>query len=206
MSPLPDIVSPERPSAPLSCVPPAVAVLCLLSHPAPSAVVSSSSVANPTESAPLHPALLSALSPLLPPPPRYSSTAPAFLTCWCPCPCPLLAWVIVAVVSSVVLVFAPGLPLVLPSPFLFLHPAPAPSPPSSLGLLQPLAPPQAPLPSAPAADITRKDKYFGNQMGGVEARWLVAGESAPCRKFPERPLTVVGDDISRPRFLHQPQQ
>ena len=44
-----------------------------------------------------------------------------------------------------------------------------PHPPPSLGLLQPLAPPRAPLPPAPAADITRKDKDVGYWTGGGEA-------------------------------------
>ena len=78
-------------------------------------------------------------------------------------------------------------------------------PPPSLGLLWPLAPPRAPLPPAPATNIARKDKYVGDGAGGVEARWSLAGGSAPHWKCPRRTLAVVGDGISCPRFLHHPQ-
>ena len=80
MLPLPAIASPERPSAPLSRVPPAVAVRVLPSHPAPSAVVVSSSVAAPSDSLPLHQALLYELSPLDPPLARYSPPALSLIT------------------------------------------------------------------------------------------------------------------------------
>ena len=66
------IASPKRPSAPLSSVPPAVAVYGLPSHPPSSSVIASSPVAKPSESSPLHPALSSALS-LSPPPPALST-------------------------------------------------------------------------------------------------------------------------------------
>ena len=59
---------------------------------------------------------------------------------------------------------------------------------------------------AAAANITRRDEDAGNLTGGVVACWSVAGGSAPCRKCPSRPLFVVRDGISRPQFLHCPQQ
>ena len=76
----------------------------------------------------------------------------------------------------------------------------------SLGILRPLAPPCAPLPPAPAADIARKDKNVGDRTGRGEARWLVAGGSAPHRKCPSGPLAVVRDGISCPLFLHWTQK
>ena len=92
----------------------------------------------------------------------------------------------------------------------FSVPVPPPcsgaSPPPSIRLLRPLAPPRAPLPPAPAADIGCKDEDVGDRTGGVVACWSVAGGSAPHRKIPSRPLAVVGDRISFPRFFHRPQQ
>ena len=88
------------------------------------------------------------------------------------------------------------------------------SPPSLSGASPPflpwasasLAPPYAPLLQAPAADIARRDEDVGDRTGGVMARWLVAGRSAPRGKSPRRPLPVVGDGISLPWFLHRTQQ
>ena len=207
MSAPPAIASPKCLSAPLSRVPPSGAVRGLPSHPTPSAVITSSSVSNPNVSAPLLLELLSALSPSAPPLARYSSPAQTLLTWW-PCSRLPLALDVVAVVAAVavVLISAPGSLLVLPSLFLFLPDALAPPPPPSLRLLWPLALPRAPLLLAPAADIARKDEYVGDWTCGVEARWLVASGSASHRKLPSRPLSVVGDGIIRPRFLHLPQQ
>ena len=91
-----------------------------------------------------------------------------------------------------------------------LHPSlsspPAPPLPTSLVALRPLALVHAPLPPAPAADIALRDEDVGNRTGGVVARWLLVGESAPIGKWPSRPRIVVGDGKSRPRFLNLPQQ
>ena len=101
------------------------------------------------------------------------------------------------------------LSLLLLSP---LHPSllspPAPPLPTSLVALQPLAPAHALLPPAPApaADIARRDEDVGDWTGGVVARRSLAGGSAPLGKWPRRPCVVVGDSISRPQFLHLPQQ
>ena len=95
-------------------------------------------------------------------------------------------------------------------PLSLIHPSlsspPAPPLPASLVDLRPLAPAHVPLPPAPAADIALRDKDFGDRTGGVVARRLLAGGSAPLGKWPIRTCVVVGDDISRPRFLHFPQQ
>ena len=90
--------------------------------------------------------------------------------------------------------------------FLVFPPSLALPPLTSLWLLRPLAPPYAPLPPTLAADIARKDKYVGDRAGGVVACWLVAGGSVPSGKRLSKPLAIVGDGISRPRFLHRPQQ
>ena len=98
----------------------------------------------------------------------------------------------------------PALLCVAPPPSLVLPPSPLTPPPLSLGLLCPPALPHASSPPALAANIARRDKDVGNPMGGGEARWSTAGGSALRGKFPSRPLAVVGDGISRPPFLHQP--
>ena len=149
------------------------------------------------------------LRSLLQPLPSSSTPppAPTFLAWW-PFPRlpPARAVVTIVADAAAVLVSAPRSPLVLPSLFPFLPPPPAPLPPPSLRLLRPLAPPRAPLPPSPAADIARKDKDVGDRTGGGDAIWSVAGGSAPRSKCTSRPLAVVGDGISRPRFLHRPQQ
>ena len=89
-------------------------------------------------------------------------------------------------------------------PSLILPPCFSTPTPLSLGLLFLPAPPCAPPPSSPAADIACKEKYVDNRTGRGETRWLVAGGSAPCGKCPNSPLGVVGDAISRPLFLHRP--
>ena len=66
--------------------------------------------------------------------------------------------------------------------------------------------PLALLPLAPAANIARKGEYVGNRTVGVVAHGSVAVGSAPCGKIPSGPRVVVGDRISRPLFLHLPQQ
>ena len=43
------------------------------------------------------------------------------------------------------------------------------------------------------------------QAGG-EAHWPTAGESAPRGKCPSWPITMIGDIISHPLFLHYPQK
>ena len=60
--------------------------------------------------------------------------------------------------------------IVARSPLSVPFPPPCPhSPPPPLRLLRLLAPPRAPLPPDLAANIVRKDKYVGDQTGGVEA-------------------------------------
>ena len=80
MSPMPDIASSERPSAPLNHIPRAVAVHSLPFHPDSSAVITPSLVAMPSDSLPLYLALLTALSPLAFPLARYPPPAPLLLT------------------------------------------------------------------------------------------------------------------------------
>ena len=81
-----------------------------------------------------------------------------------------------------------------------------PPPPLSLGLLCLHTPPLALPTSALAADIARKEKDFGDRMGRGEELWSAAGGSLSRGNFPNRPLTIVGYGISRPLFLHRPQQ
>ena len=126
MSPLLVATSPDSLPAPLSCVPPSFALCVLLSHPSPYVVVASASVADPSDSAPLHSALLSALSSLSAPPTWYSPHDPGLFTWWCSCKCPLRTWTVFAAVTSIIHVLTPGSPLVLPSLSLFLSPNPAP--------------------------------------------------------------------------------
>ena len=124
----------------------------------------------------------------------------SLLTCFCPRLMHYLsdvllpsAFVILLPVSASLrgqLVVSPILPL-----------SPALLPPSSLGPLRRLALPHAPRPLSLAAAITRREKYVGDQTGGVVARWSVADISAPRGKIPSRSLAVVGDGISRLRFL-----
>ena len=205
------IASPGSSPAPLSCFPHAVAVRISLSHPGPPAVVASSSVADPSDLGPLHSELLSLISswpaPLAQYPPSFSVAAylivalflaPSSARLFCrrlpPCSrCPRLHPRLSA---------RQPCSIPVPPPFSGAPPPPLPS----LGLLRPLAPPRgAPSPGL-TINISRKDKYVSNQTGGVVAHWSVAGGSAPRGKIPSRPLSVVGDGMSRPRFLHRPQQ
>ena len=71
--------------------------------------------------------------------------------------------------------------------------------------MQPLACPACPS-QDPSTYIAFKDEDVGNQTGGVVARKSVLGGSVPHRKIPNRPLNIVGEGISRPQFLHWPQQ
>ena len=96
--------------------------------------------------------------------------------------------------------------LIVYRPSLCLPPAPLPPPPPSRGLLRPPAPPLAPPPPVLSTHIARKDEDVGNRTGGVETCWSDAGGSTPHGKCPNSPLVVVGDSISRPLFLHRPQQ
>ena len=80
MLPPPTITSPDSPPAELSCVPPAVTIRVALCHPAPSAVVTSASIADPSDSTPLHSELSSAFSSSSAPSARY------------PSPCSLVAY------------------------------------------------------------------------------------------------------------------
>ena len=106
--------------------------------------------------------------------------------------------VTVVLVASVYPCSASTVLRVINRPSLNLPPDYLPSPPPSLGLLHPPAPPLAPPLLALAANIARKEKYFGDRTGRGEACWLVAGGYAPCGNFPNRPLTVVGERISPP--------
>ena len=186
-----------------------VAVRILLTSPAPPAVLASSSDTNSSVSFPLHLALSAALSSVPVPPTRYFPPAPSSCV---PtggsaviCILPLAVVAVVSVASAVPLAaltltrFSPLMSLVLP-------PAPLPPHPLPLGLLCLPAPPRAPPPPDPAANISRKDKDIGDYTGGGEARWPTAGRSALGGKFPRRPLSVVGYGISRPLLLHPPQQ
>ena len=76
--------------------------------------------------------------------------------------------------------------------------------PSSRGPLRLFAPPPVLLPPSLAANIACRDKYVGNQTGGVVVRRLVAGIYAPRGKIHSRPRVVVQDGISRFLFLHLP--
>ena len=207
MSPPPALAPLYTAPAPLSCVPHDVTVSVSLLSPAPPAVISSSSLYNSAKSSalpPLCPSLASSLSswPSLS---RRSSPPLFLLTCLCPClprsvsavapPC--------AVVAPLLVSASPHGHLIVS---LFLTPYLAMLLPSSLGPLQLLAPPSAPLPPTPDTNIARGDKDLGDRKGRVVARWSVAGGSVPHGKSPIRPLTVVGDGKSRPRFLHRPQQ
>ena len=83
---------------------------------------------------------------------------------------------------------------------------PSPPLPTSPGPLRPLAPHHALQPPALAADIARRDENVGDQTGGVVAHWSLLGGSAHHGKCPRSPCALVGDGISRPLFLHLPQQ
>ena len=145
-------------------------------------VSASSSVADPSVSSPLHSVLSSALSSRSVPSTQYFPADLLLLTCVSPVTFRLtLARAAVVSVTAVFLLSAPNSLRVSPPPSLFLPPVPTPPHPPSLGILRPPAPPPALPPPALAADIARKDKDFGNQTSGGEARWLVAGEQAPHR-------------------------
>ena len=121
-----------------------------------------------------------------------------------PQPPPLLPLSIGAVVavSPVIPIASPAVLCFAPLPSLDPPPSNLPSPLPSLRLLHPPAPPLAPPPIYPAADIACKDEYTGNRTGRGEACWLTADGSAPHRKGPSRPLYVVEDGINRSLFLH----
>ena len=143
--------------------------------PPPPTVVASSSVVNPSDSAPLHSALLSALS-YGPPPLR--STPPLLRCClsdYVAFPGPILRGPVPLSSSSSQPSSLSLPPTYLLSPLFCSHSFSLiriPSPPPPLGLLRPLAPPRAPLPLAPAADIVRRDKYVGDSTGEVVARCI----------------------------------
>ena len=199
----PALSLPCSPSAPLSCVPHGNAVSFPLRPPRGHPVLISLLRRIPLAPA-AHPLLVSSLSPW--PSLRRSPLSPSLLTFDFFPRQP-------SSVSSVVLPCAvfflhpfSASPRGRPAASPFLPPSQALLPPSSGGPLQPLAPPLALLPPAPAADIAHKYKDVGDQTGGVVARWSVVGGSAPRGKIPSRPRAVVGDGISRPLFLHLPQQ
>ena len=209
MAPLPAAAPPGSSLAPIPSCPPSVAVSGLPPPPATPAVLASSSDADSSISSPLHLVLSAALSyvPVLPPqysPPVPSSCAPTRRSSVV-LPLPLAAVSVISIASVIPLV-APALPRFVPLPSLVLLPALPPPPPPSLRVLRLPAPPRAPPPLALSPDIARKDKYFGYRTGGDEARWPTAGRSAPRGKCPNRPIAMVGDGISRPLFLHLPQQ
>ena len=153
--------------------------------------------------------LLAALSTVSFPPMRYSPPAPYY---WVPpggssicltLPLSLSSAAIVSV-APIYPLDAPALPCFYPPMSLGLSLAPLRPPPPSLGLFRPPAPPARLLPR-PWPPISRKDEYVGDRTGRGEACWKTAGGSAPRRKCPSRPLAMVGDGISRPLLLHQPQ-
>ena len=178
--------------------------------PPPPAVISSSSVDDPSDFSvlsPLHSSLASSLLSWSPPLARCSPPSPSLLTCSCSWPrLPHACSAVFFLLAAVILLPVSASPLGRPVPSLFLPLYPALLPPSSLGPLRPLVLPRAPLPPDPAANIYRRDKDFGDHTGGVVALWLMAGGYAPRGECPSRPLVIVGDDISHPRFLHRPQQ
>ena len=192
------------PPAPLSCVPHCDTVSVSPLLPFSLLVIPSSSVSSADlPSLPLlHPSLSASLS--LCPPPWRSPLSPSLLTCvsWSRRPRSSSAVVLHLMVSlrpvSASSHGCPQAPLFRPS-------SPDRFPPSYCRTLRPLAPPLALLPPALAANIARRDEDIGNWTGGVVARRLVAGGSAPRGKIPSRPRVVVGDGISLSLFLHLPQ-
>ena len=208
MSLLPSLAPSCIPPAPLFCMPHGDNISMFPLSSGSPAGIPFSSVSDSAESTslpPHHPSLALSLSPR-PPLLRRSPLSLSLLT-WDSWPRLLRS------VSTVI----------LPRAVVFLLPVsasprgcPAASPfnPSSLyllplsyfGPLQPLAPPLAPLPLAPAANIALRDEDVCNQTGGVVAVRLVAGGSVPCGNIPSRPSAIVGDGISRPLFLHLHQQ
>ena len=172
----------------------------------PPGISASSSDTNSSVSSLLHSALSAAISsvsvPTMPysPPASLSWFTPVGSSVFLPL---LLSANTVDSVSSISPLAAPDLPLFSPLLSLGLPPAPISAPLLYIGLLRPPAPPRAPPPPAPAADISRKAEYVGDQTGGGETRWPTAGRSMPCRKVPSRPLAVVGDGIRWPLFLHR---
>ena len=206
---LPPALSPPcSPPAPLSCVPYGDAVSVFPLPSSSPAVIPSSSVSDSSEPPslpPLHPSLALLLSPR-PPLLWRSPLSPSLLTWdfW-----PVLPRSVSAVLLHRVVVFllpVSASPRGRPAASLFHPTSPAFLSPSSRGPLQPLAQPLAPLPPAPAANITRRDKYVGDQTDEVVALRSVAGGSAPRGKIPSRPRAVGGNGISRPLFLHLPYQ
>ena len=160
-----------------------------------SSVSSDESSSLPT----LHPSLVSSLSPW--PSSRLSPLYPSLLTCeswpYCPRSSPPSSSPMRSSSSPLSLPCQAAIPE-LPHPVLPLL---------LLSLLPPAGPcirsPRLPLlllPSAPATNIPHRKKDVGNRMGGVVARKLVAGRSAPRGKIPSRPGVVVGDRKSRPLF------
>ena len=117
-----------------------------------------------------------------------------------------LACATVVSVNIIILLAAPVSLRVSTPPSLLLPPDPLPPSTPFLGLLCLSALPRAPPPLAPAANIARKDEDVDNWTDRGQAHWSVADRSALRRKFPSRPLAVVGDGISWPLFLHRPQQ
>ena len=200
---------PGPPSVTLSFDSPAIAVSGLLAYPTPTSVTAYSSDAESSVSPPPHSALSSAVSsvPLLPvryfPPDTLSllCAGRSFVVCGI-----LPPSVAVPSVPYVISRSAPSMLRVVTRPSLFLLPALLPPPLLSRGLLRLPAPYLAPPPLAPAANIACKDKDVGNWTGRSETIWSAAGGSALRGKSPNSPLAVVGDGISHPWFLHQPQQ
>ena len=149
------------------------------------------------------------LSSVLLPPTRYFPPDPVSLLCVrrSSVVCGFLPiYVAVLAVPYVVSHSSPSVSRVITLPSLFLPTALLPPPPPSRGLLRPPSPPLAPPPLAPDNNITCEDQYISNKTGGGETRWPDVGGSMPRGKCPNKPLSVVGDGIIRPQFLHWHQQ
>ena len=207
VSPLLDAAPPCAPSVSFSADPPAVAVSCCLFTLDPITVALSSSNADYSVCSPPHLALSSALPSMLLPLTRYFSPVLTVLLFSGGSSDRLRHPAAVFILPSAYLVSCPSSSVIrgVPHPFLLWSPTPLPPPRPCRGLLRQPAPLLAPPPPPPAVTIARKDKDVGNWTGGDEACWLAAGGSALCGKIPSRPLAVVADGISCPRFLYWPQ-
>ena len=197
--------------APLSCVPHGDAVRISLLSSGPSAVIPSSTFSDPSKSSALpllHPSLASSLSsgPSLS---RRSPHSPSLLTWY---------WYWPRITGSVSSVFLPYAVVVFFLPFmprcaavLLLPWSTLPlwlfSPLSLAGpcgrLPRPLRP--FPRPRPPILPVG-KNILAIVRAGLLCTGWWREGGSAPRGKIPSRPLAVMGDGISRPLFLHLPQQ
>ena len=182
-----------------------VVVSVLPTSPYPPVISSFSSGTNSSVSSMLH---STAISSLPVPPTRYFSPAPSSCVLYGGSEVVLLLpFSAVALVSivSVIPFTAPALSRFASPPSLGLPPAPLTPPLSSLRFLRSSAPPCAPPPTAPAADIYLKDKDFSDRTGRSEARWTTVGGSVPHGKCPSRPIAMVRDGISRILLLRRPQ-